>query len=188
MFDMKVLTWKKLYKIHQHSKQGYTLTEVLVSIILISFMLAIATPAFYRMATTLPKEATLTELSQKLFYLLSDARKTSVLSNDIVCIKYSNKVFQTFVDNNLDEIPDDNKIISTFNFSSANYNAVKFYFNNVEITNSNVTMYVVDGIFVRKVSNNQIDTSYSNSQFKFTMGEKSIVIKLDRSFPIIQEQ
>ncbi|MFN6992199.1 MAG: hypothetical protein ACK4MM_05710 [Fervidobacterium sp.] len=175
----------KIYKSH---KDGYTLTEVLFSIIIITFILAISTPVYYRLATVLPKEAMLTGLSQKLFYLLSDARKTSVLSNDIVCIKYSNKVFRTFIFYNLDEVPDANKILSAFNFSSTDYNSVKFYFNNVEVTNSNITMYVVDGIFVRKVSNDQIDTNFSNSQFKFTLGEKSIVIKLDRSFPIIQEQ
>lgn len=191
MFSIQIYTWKnskKFYKISRLFRQGYTLTEVLVSIILISFMLAIATPVFYRMATILPKEAALTGLSQRLFYLLSDARKTSVLSNDIICVKYSNKVFQTFVDNNLDGVPDDNKIISTFNFSSADYNEVKFYFNNGEITTGSINIYVVDGIFIRKVTDNQIDTTYSNSQFKFSLGEKSVVVRLDRSLPIIEEQ
>lgn len=167
-------------------RRGYTLTEVLISIILISTIFAISIPLYYRMARVLPSEAKLTSISQKLFFLLSDARKRGFLGSDVVCIKYSNRTFEAFIDNDLNGVSDDGQILSKFDFTGKDYENVVFTFNNQQV-NQITDLYTTDGIFAKKLSGNVLDLVYSNATFQFTLEGKTITIRLENSLPKIIE-
>jgi len=167
-------------------KRGYTLTEVLISIILISFLFAISTPLYYRMAYTLPSEAKLTSVSQKLFFLLSDARKRGFLGSDVVCIKYSNRTFETFIDNDLNGVSDNGQILSNIDLSDKDYKDIVLVFNDQQVDQI-TDLYTVDGIFAKKTSGNILDLTYSNATFQFALDGKTITVRLENSLPKITE-
>ncbi len=167
-------------------KRGYTLMEVLISIILISVIFAISMPLYYRMARVLPSEAKLASISEKLFFLLSDARKRGFLGSDVVCIKYSNRTFEAFIDNDLNGVSDDGQVLSKFDLTGTDYEKVVFTFNNQQVDQI-TDLYTTDGIFAKKTSGNILDLVYSNATFQFTLDGKVITIKLEDSLPKIIE-
>ncbi|HOJ94388.1 MAG TPA: prepilin-type N-terminal cleavage/methylation domain-containing protein, partial [Fervidobacterium nodosum] len=146
-------------------KLGYTLSELLISMMIISILALISVPIYYRMAKILPEEAKLTTAAQKLFFLLSDSRKNGFVQNNVVCIKYENRTFSSFIDNDFDGNPDENKIISFFSLNTEDTKDIKVKFNNQEIS-SIKDFYTVDGIFVKSTGSGNFDLSYSNSSFE----------------------
>lgn len=167
--------------------KGYTFTELMIAILLISLLMAISIPLYYRMTSTLPYEAKLLSVSQKLFFLLSDARKTGFNGDNVVCIKYENRTFSSFIDNNLDGIPDNKMVLSSFSLKDKDYQEIVVKFNGKEIQ-SLTDLYTVDGIFVRKDQSNTMNLDYSNTTFEFVLGKKSVNIIIENSYPKLVEK
>ncbi|MCX7653811.1 MAG: prepilin-type N-terminal cleavage/methylation domain-containing protein [Fervidobacterium sp.] len=167
-------------------RKGYTLTEVIISVILISLIFAISVPVYYRMSTILPSEAQLVSVAQKLLFLLSDARKLGFLGNDVICIKYSNRIFETFVDNDLNAQPDNNKPISKIDLTVRDYENITLTFNGQQVTQIS-DLYTVDGVFAKKVGNT-LDLTYSNATFQFLLQGQSIRVVIEDSLPKIIER
>ncbi|WP_448376930.1 pilus assembly FimT family protein [Fervidobacterium sp.] len=168
-------------------REGYTFIEMLIAIVIIATILGISTPVFYRLARNLPAEAKLTSLSQKLFFLLSDARREGFNSNSVVCIKYDTKAFFAFIDNDFNRLPDDGKYISSFEFKDKEYEGVIFKFNGAQVT-SIQDLYTIDGIFTKHISDFIFDLTYSNCTFEFSYGDKSVQIEINNSYPKIIEK
>jgi len=167
---------------------GYTLVEILIAILLIAIIMGISTPVISKMAQNLPVEAKLTSLSQKLFFLLSDARREGFIGNSVVCIKYENKTFYAFIDNDFNGIPDDGKYISSFEFKNKDYEGVVFKFNSMEVSKIQ-DLYTIDGLFVKYLSDSKLfDITYSNCTFEFSYGDKSVQVLIQDSYPKLIEK
>ncbi|MGC8902662.1 MAG: pilus assembly FimT family protein [Fervidobacterium sp.] len=174
-------------KLRINYSKGYTFTELMVAILLISLLMAISIPLYYKMSSVLPKEAKLLNVSQKFFFLLSDARKTGFNGSDVVCIKYENRTFSSFVDNDLDGTPDNQVSISSLSLNDKDYQEIIVKLNGKEVQ-SITDLYTVDGIFVRKDKSNTMSLDYSNATFEFVIGDKSIAIIIEDSYPKILEK
>jgi len=168
-------------------RTGYTLVETLIAILLIAIIMGISTPVISKMAQKLPIEAKLTSLSQKLFFLLSDARREGFIGNSVVCIKYENKKFYAFIDNDFNGIPDDGKYISSFEFENKDYEGVVFKFNDEEVSEIK-DLYTIDGLFVKYLSGPVFDLTYSNCTFEFSYGGKSVQVVIQDSYPKLIEK
>lgn len=174
-------------------RSGYTLTEMIIAMLIIALILGIATPIVYNLAKNLPAEAKLTSVSQKLFFLLSDARREGFNGNSIVCIKYEDREFLAFIDNDFDGQTDkkDNngkeEYIARFDFRDSDYSGMIFKFNGSEVTRI-TDLYTIDGIFVKHLSGSNFDVSYSNCTFEFSLQGKSVFVKIEDSYPKIIEK
>jgi len=168
-------------------RNGYTFVEMLIAIGIIAMILGISTPVIYNMTRELPMEAKLTSLSQKLFFMLSDARREGFNSDSVVCIRYANRAFYTFIDKDFNGIPDDGKYLSSFDFNSEEYKDVVFKFNNTKV-DSIQDLYTVDGLFVKYTSDNIFDLTYSNCTFEFSYGDKIVQVIIENSYPKLVEK
>lgn len=104
----------------------------------------------------------------------------------MICIRYFNRTFEAFVDNDLNGVSDNGQVLSRFSLSDKDYENVILVFNNQQVDQI-TDLYTVDGIFVKKTSGNILDLSYSNATFQFTLDDKTITVRLEDSLPKIIE-
>ncbi|MBO8161232.1 MAG: prepilin-type N-terminal cleavage/methylation domain-containing protein [Thermosipho sp. (in: Bacteria)] len=160
-------------------KSGFSLIEVLVVLTIIAIISGIAYGMYSGIYVALSNRSKLTNSIQRVFYIFVSARREAFLKNNILCIKYEDKKFSYFTDNDLDGISDNgNEVVTeiaddvTVLFDNKNINSIK--------------IYTFDGMFL-KYSNNSFSFDYSNMEIKFQLNKEYQILKITNSLPEILE-
>lgn len=162
-------------------KNGFTLTELLITILIISIILSISYVNFGTIYKNYSLEGKLNGVTQNLLFLFIDARINSIITDSVICIKYENGTFNSFKDMDLDGNPDTNSnFLSSFSLDDK----MKIFFNNIE-TNS-FLIYTFDGVFFKNNSG-KLDPEFSNSKIKIMLDSKFKILKIENSLPKIVE-
>ncbi|ODN30481.1 pilus assembly FimT family protein [Fervidobacterium thailandense] len=173
-------------------RKGYTMTELMVGLVIIAIVLGISIPALYILATRLPTEATITTASERVLFLLADGRLLSISAEQPVKFRFSKIsngfLFQVFVDKELDGVPDDPNSVKEARLTTTedrSYGEMKILFNGLELSNLE-DFYIYDGVFIKYAQQNS-STEYSNYRIDFVLRNlrRSIVIR--DSMPKIEE-
>lgn len=167
-------------------KNGYTLVEMLTVLLIISFILGISAVIYNGYAKHLENDAKLTNLSENLFFLLVDARRRGFFGDNIICVKYENRTFSYFIDNNVDRTPDDGIIFNSVTIPDD----IKITINDKDLSNLN-DLYTFEGLFVQyKRDENGIpyfSNKYRNLKIELSIDKNKKIVQLDNSYPEIQE-
>lgn len=195
-----ILRGDKLFK-----KRGYTLIEILITIMVISTLLAIGVPFYTVMVEKLNSDAILTSAVQNVFYLFSLARKAGFTFGNVVKINYEQRnlndklyhVFKAFIDVDTNGVPDPDRYI----YGRSKIVEISFLVSEVSVTfrsGGNVLtsldeLYTVDGMFVKKTGtapdgSPSFDRTYSNLDIELQHRSKKYIISISNDLPKIIEQ
>ncbi len=174
------------------TRRGYTLTELMVGLVIIAVVLGISIPAMYVLATRLPTEASLATALEKVMYLLADGRQLSISTEQPVKFRFAKLnngfLFQVFVDKELDGIPDDPDNVKQVNLTTAedrNCEGMKVLFNGFEL-NTVEDFYIYEGIFIKYAPRGS-SLDYSNLRIDFVLRNMRRSIVIQDSMPSIAE-
>ncbi len=168
-------------------KKGYSLLELLVVLSIIALILVITTVSLGQAYRKLSREAQLTAVVEKVFYAICEARRRGAVDDYIVMIKYEDRTFQVFKDNDLDGQPDGD----TFPILSVGIPsniAVKLNETDVERVGD---WYSMDAAFftLRTKEEGQQTlrflTIHSNLDISFSIDKVSRTIRIRNSLPTI---
>lgn len=159
--------------------KGFTLIELLIVIVIISIVMSVSFVGFQTMYKNYSTESKLSGILQNLLFLFIDARRTAIIEDDVVCIRYANGEFSYYIDNNLDGTPDSN-VISSFKTDEN----IKVYLNDEE--KSSFLIYTYDSLFFKNNAG-VFESSYSNTEIKILLDSREKILKIENSLPKVLE-
>ncbi|MDK2886706.1 MAG: hypothetical protein PWP54_1269 [Thermosipho sp. (in: thermotogales)] len=163
----------------KNSKSGFSLVEVLTVLIIMAIIFGLVYGMFTVVYIKLSNQAKLNNSIQRVFYLFVSTRREAFLKDQVMCIKYENKKFSSFVDNNLDGVSDNgNEVIVEIP------DQIDVYIDNLIVNNINI--YSRDGMFL-KLSKGAFTFDYSNMEIKLQLNEEYKIMKVTNSLPEILE-
>ncbi|SHH28977.1 pilus assembly FimT family protein [Thermosipho atlanticus] len=164
---------------NKHIKSGFTLVELLIVLVITAIALGFVYGLYTTVYVKLSNQARLDNTIQRIYYLFVSTRREAFLKNQIFCIKYANKKFSSFVDNDLDGVSDNGNEVTV-----EIPDEITVYING-SITND-IKIYSRDALFL-KFFNDSFSSEYSNMEIKLQLDQDEKVLKITNSLPEILE-